>query len=119
MLLPLPPKEPPGLVRRLRLSVDSMTGNIDITWSPPSNLTVPLAAYNLTYQIVGIGDCNDTYREDAVSEVLDARMSSYELHDVEPWRMYHVALVAANVAGEGEGNEERIMSGEVSKCCPL
>ena len=107
--------EPPSSVQRLTLATDGVTGDITVTWSPPSNLTVPLVAYNLTYQVIGVGDCNDTYQEAVVSQSLDASLTSYRVEDVEPWRTYRVTLSATNVAGEGSITEEIIASKEIGE----
>jgi hypothetical protein len=76
---------------------------------------VPLLSYNLTYQVIGIGDCNESYSEAPISEALSARRTSYEIANLTPWRTYRLFLVAINVAGGGNGAQEVFASADTSK----
>jgi len=57
MLLCVVRTDVPGSITSLVIAVSG--SNAQASWSLPSNLTSQLTAYNITYTIIGIGDCSN------------------------------------------------------------
>ncbi len=52
----------PGPVRALDARLDVETGEIIVTWQPPASaMGGPLTQYEVSYQRIGIGDCDISF----------------------------------------------------------
>lgn len=53
----------PGGVPDLSVSLDpnDETGSVTVSWTAPDSGGSDITQYNLTYQIIGIGDCDFTF----------------------------------------------------------
>lgn len=99
----------------MRFDLDPRSGRALVSWTPPTDSLVEITAYNVSYQITGIGDCNNTYRGPEVSVDIDPRDSGLILEDLVPWRKYTVRVAAANVGGFGDVQEGVFISEFVGK----
>jgi hypothetical protein len=101
-------------VTDLKIELDGL-GSVLITWTPPVSQIVDLLRYNVTYQVIGVGDCNDTYREPEQSLDVAPTDRRVTITDLEPWRKYQFSIVASNVGGYGEMLETTFYSREIGK----
>ena len=95
----------------MNVDVDQ-SGFVEITWQVPANLTHQVLGYNLTYQVIGIGDCNSTYRGEETLVTLPREIRRYVLSSLVPWRLYRLVATAGNIAGGGAAVEEEFFSHE-------
>jgi len=111
--------DPPGSVTSVSVTIQSPV-DVLVTWEPPDNLTVALLGYFITYRVIGIGDCNDTYSTPQIAlPQLPAGSSSYSLTGPTPWLKYRISVQAVNVGGRGQRSSVDFIvpgSGNTSFC---
>ena len=91
----------PGPVTNLSIMLDD-EGNALITWLPPRVSPSSELDYNITYQVIGIGDCNDTYRGPVQMVDVAAAARSVTLTRLIPWRKYKLTIITVNRGRIGE-----------------
>ena len=102
----------PGPVQYMTADLDEQTGNIEVTWSAPANLTLKVLAYKLTNQIVGIGDCDDVYQGPVKTEFLADNLFTFTLRALHFWRNYRITVAAIVADGESRVTEKIVASRE-------
>ena len=102
--------DPPGPVTSFSATLLPHSNDVQITWQTPENLTVAVVGYVVTYQVVGVGDCNDTHNtsETSLRQLPDDAVS-YTLRGLTPWLKYRVSVQAVNIAGSGQRSSSDVI----------
>jgi len=102
--------DPPGPVTSFSVDLLPDSDGVQITWRPPDNLTVAVLGYVVTYRVVGIGDCNDTYTTPPTTlPQLSDHVDSYSLTGLTTWLKYRITVVALNIAGSGQTSSSDVI----------
>lgn len=107
--------DPPGAVNSL--AVEVFPSSIRLTWTAPlSNESIGFSGYNISYRVIGIGDCNASYTEPRTDVMIpDTSTSSYTIQNTTPWREYLITISAINFAGHGPESNTTVISQEIGK----
>jgi len=80
-------------VTGLRLSLGTDSRSIQASWVVPNSSS--LIGYRVTWQIVGIGDCDHEHRSATLSVVVDnAAATQLLIDEVMSWRQYRIVVRA-------------------------
>lgn len=106
----LPAPQPP---RNVVVSLDS-GGVTYVHWDEPVGADYSLIGYDVRYQKIGLGDC-DQSTDAPRGSLVEASTTSYALSVLEGWTKYSVSVSSYNRAGTSEPSQTNYTTPEIGK----